>query len=166
MSKEKLRALFHEDKDLSELPDFEEVLEEICVDCYKLLATILLADIKPVGKMLLGFKNASMLDGDMPFKRKLRFPLEFVTTCEYNNIFNNQWSTIAFVLKPYDKTTKKDRILDKEMVMPFVEMEQLHCGGFGEVFKVKVHPAHQNLSKVDEVGGSFREWLAQNQKTN
>jgi CRISPR/Cas system CSM-associated protein Csm2 small subunit len=155
MSEETLRQLFKEDEDLSNLSDFETVLDEICANGYKLLATILLAGIKPMGKTLLGFKEASILDFSMPFQRKPRFPLGFVTPCDYHNIFKNQWSTIAFVFNPYDDTAKKKKILDKEMVIPLLEMVELHCGGFGEVYKIKIHPDHQNLSSVEEVSHSF-----------
>jgi hypothetical protein len=164
MNEGAVRALFKEDPDLFKIRDFEQVLQETCMDGYKLLASIILADIKTVGKTLLGFREASMLDVDMPFERKLRYPLDCVTDCEYNNIFNNQWSTIAFTLKPYDESMRNGWILDKEMVMPFLEMRKLNCGGFGDVYKIKVHPAHQNLSEIEAVSPWLREQFVHNYK--
>lgn len=62
--------------------------------------------------------------------------------------FNNcQWELLA----PYfHLSTKRDpKILhynlENETIMPFIEDDEIkHAGGYGDVWKVKIHPAHHN----------------------
>jgi hypothetical protein len=68
-------------------------------------------------------------------------------TIELEYFNNSQWELLA----PYfHLSTKKDpKILhynlENETIMPFTEDHEVkHTGGYGDVWKVKIHPAHHN----------------------
>lgn len=59
-----------------------------------------------------------------------------------------QWKYVAYRFRkgPFHRTLEKDHIL------PYTSQKQIGGGGFSKVFRIFVHPAHQNLIKVIKNG--------------
>jgi hypothetical protein len=135
----------------SEDPDFSQLYNDNpeTKSYRKLLATCLLAGINSMGEKLCRFQRNELLDDCMPFNSECRPGFFDDSDHDYQNICDNQWQTIPFQFKPYDQMPKT--AFDKEIIIPIIEKEELDSGGFGSVFKVRIHEEYQKIPTKDEV---------------
>jgi hypothetical protein len=147
LTESEVDSLFNEDPYVSKLRDRRKFTKFSCNKGLKLLATFILARINTVGETLCDFEGAGFTDAMMPLNP--RCCPGFVDAADYDNICKNQWHTIPFDFRPYNKITKEP--LNKSTVIPFLKMEQLGGGGFGDVFKVSIYPEQQHLIATSEV---------------
>jgi hypothetical protein len=95
----------------------------------------------------------------LSYKRKkgsLR-PITFCQTwrpCDRDCFHMYQWQLLApyFELSTKDKPQVSEYQLDKNIILPFIETEEKTAssrrGGFGDVWRVKIHQAHHNSCPV------------------
>jgi hypothetical protein len=71
--------------------------------------------------------------------------LDFLSMVEAQQFIHHQWKFIPVVL------TKGDihRQLHGDEILPFLEETHVAKGGFGTVYKVKLHPASESLVPID-----------------
>jgi len=153
LSEENIRRLAHGDEELRTCAreKLNAHISQIYRECQKLLAAILLADINPFGSLLLKFIDNAQVDRFLPFD-----PDRCPSFCkserhQYEKICKYQWQVVPLDLKPYDNGRSARNRFRKECIIPFTEMERLNEGGFGDVFKVKVHPDYQKFPVITGV---------------
>jgi hypothetical protein len=81
------------------------------------------------------------LDGRLPFDDP---DLERLlgNSDSVNHFREKQWEFVA----PVFSGGILPRTLREEVILPFIENEPIGRGGFGDVFKIKIHPAHQTIN--------------------
>ena len=149
LSKNLVWRLFQKDEMLARLDAsrFTELVDKIHREGLRFLTTIILANINPFGNLIIDFNRFDMLDSAMPFNL-----VDFPHLCigKYGHytcglILQNQWPTIALELKPYTKEFISQQPFSADYIIPFEEMKPLYEGGFGDVWRVKIHHAYQHI---------------------
>jgi serine/threonine protein kinase len=113
------------------------------------------------GSLITAFLDENINDSDLPFKMPLaqegqenqgRLPKTFANRSwrEINDICRVQW----YFLAPIFDTLHEHYELDDSAVLPFIKNEESSAqqGGYSEVWKVQIHPAHQQLRHSFVVG--------------
>ena len=108
---------------------------------------------------LAAFAESNMTDNDLPFKIPVgisqqkawiseRRAFREFSVCELEDFLRVQWSLTAPVFERQGKGTKHYDF-DDRAVMPFIEDTETEArsGGFGEVWKVVIHPSHHMLQE-------------------
>lgn len=120
---------------------------------------------------ILDFIQHDLYDRDLPltvdkgplrglsYKRKKGSlqPITFCQTwrpCDRDCFYMYQWQLLApyFELSTKDNPQGFEYQLDKNIILPFIETEEKTAssrrGGFGDVWRVKIHQAHHNIYSV------------------
>jgi len=155
LSEQNITELFREIDKLEASTTDHKQISKISRDGFKLLATVLLADIKPFGFLLRQFWEHDIYDAALPFNVSDDHRPFFCSPLQYDHICTFQWQTMAVELegaKPSDLNTVHH--YNAQWIIPFVEKHKVGSGGFGDVYKVKLAPSHQKIYELPSVGAS------------
>lgn len=113
----------------------------------KLLATLILAHVKHLGKVFNGFWQIGWRDQQMPFDRD-SYP-QFCTHNEWNDIYDHQGQVLDVPVKliPIGQKDKPQEFREHDS-LPFTEIRELGKGGFGTVWEIQMDIHHKPLYKV------------------
>ncbi|KAF2810677.1 kinase-like protein [Mytilinidion resinicola] len=84
---------------------------------------------------------------DSPIDHKLPFSeqdLRMLVPSIAEDFYRLQWEFCAPILS----TGVEHRFLDLRTVLPFTENTKIGEGGLGEVFRISIHPDHQNMAMI------------------
>ena len=139
-----------------ELTDHEEqqLVEHIARDLKKVFAISLLADVAEGDQLCIAmyqFKDFSVTDSQLPITSGLShmvFNPEVWGTLKAKSFCDKQWMLLVPVF------TKKQLSYEikRQSILPFQGVEGLHSknGTFGKVYAVKIHHAHDKVSKLTD----------------
>lgn len=139
-----------------------EELTQLLLNGGKKTIAVLLLIQRPTS--ILKFLERDMLqnlDSRLPLTvDELRQILEDGTAAE--EFYQTQWSLLAPILQK----NRSHRIFEENTPLPYIKSEPVAKGGYGNIFKVTLVPAHQQLVNVNHDGnvcmhlrltGDFRE---------
>lgn len=111
-----------------------------------------------------GFIRAGICDNDLPLVRSTSDPsrlaiesspdtplpcFEGWRSSTIAHFEERQWSVLAPVFRPSDMDHESTRILQRGTILPFTKWCPVpRRGGFGQVYKTRIHPAHDALSET------------------
>ena len=124
--------------------DRPEILDVIFTGAQKILGILILIDKPHLITKFIEKDNyrASQLDSWLPLSKSTLEPIIHKSTQDF---WEKQWEFLA----PTFSNQQVHRSLDKEIILPFISKEYIDEGGFGDVYKIEVHPSHVSGSSGD-----------------
>lgn len=99
----------------------------------------------------------AVLDQQLPFTRaELEVLLHGVHTIKIDDFYEKQWEFTA----PVFSEKLIPRRLDSRTIMPFIEEDRIAKGGFGVVYKIKIHDEHCKFKQIPTREASYLNVLA------
>lgn len=130
--------------------DLEEIIDFVETKAKRVFAISCLSNLRG-GELvwaMCSFSDSEFVDTDLPFKDGNFAKDPFCrdekdspwADARIHNFKKEQWSLLAPVFSPEHFTIE----LEPEHILPFTRKEStMKQGGFGQVFQVDIHPAHQ-----------------------
>lgn len=125
-----------------------ELAEHIRAKALRALAMLILAGVNPAGIPSCSWRQC-LEDQNLPFRQQAS-PPPFMSRSVYQAVCSVQWTLLTPVLQKSPNSSGAWPAYDREHILPFIDRTPINSGGFGQVFKIKLHPSHHLAQEVSD----------------
>lgn len=125
-----------------------ELAEHIRTKALRTLAVLILAGANPAGIPDCSWRQC-LEDQNLPFRQQAS-SLPFMSRSVYQAVCSVQWTLLTPVLQKSPNSSGAWPAYDREHILPFIDRTPINSGGYGQVYKVKLHPFHHLAQEVSD----------------